>query len=338
MSGKKVTRDEVARLAGVSAATVSYVINDGPRPVSSATRRQVLQAVQELGYRPNAVARNLRRQRTTTLGLIIPDTSNPYFAKVARGVEQMASGRQYSVVLCHSNYEVERELHYVEVLAAEQAAGVLWIPASGDDRPAQRLAKYGVPLVVLDRRMRSIDAPSVIADNFGGANMAIRHLIDLGHSRIAFITRPSELSHSRDRERGYRSALIEHGMEVDEELIVRGGFRHEDGRGAATRLLKMMRAPTAIFAYNDIMAIGALRAAYDLGLQVPGDVSIVGFDDIPGAACTCPALTTVSQPKEEMGWRSAELLIGLLADDPPHQWDEAPFQVDLIVRDSTGPA
>lgn len=325
----------MAERAGVSVATVSHVIND-TRPVSDELRQRVLVAMDELDYQPNALARSLRRQRTSTLGLIIPDTNNPYFAEVARGIEQVAFERDFTVVLCHSDYSPERELQYVDVLRAERAAGALWIPATENSEAAQRLIEYGTPLVILDRRVPDVQCPSVLADNFRGGYVATEHLITLGHRRIGCIARPVGLSHSQDRILGYQAALRDYGLPVDEALIAPGGFRLENGRQATFFLLDLEPPPTAIFGYNDIMAIGALRAAHERGLHVPQDFSVVGFDDIPQAAFTCPALTTVSQPKLDMGRRGAELLLDLIAGKTPSLEADAPLEVQLIVRESTG--
>jgi LacI family transcriptional regulator len=321
----------------VSVATVSHVVNE-TRPVSDELRQRVLAAMEVLDYQPNALARSLRRRRTSTLGLIIPDTSNPYFAEVARGIEQTAFERDYTVILCHSDYCPERELQYVDVLRAERAAGAIWIPATESCEAAERLVEYGVPLVVLDRKTPDVDCPSVLADNFRGGYVATDHLISLGHRRIGCIARPVGLSHSQDRILGYQAALRDYGLSIDEALIAKGGFRLENGREATFHLLDLEPPPTAIFAYNDIMAIGALRAAHERGLRVPYDFSVVGFDDIPQAAFTCPALTTVSQPKLDMGRRGAELLLDLIDGEVPPVEVDVPLKVGLVVRESTGPA
>jgi LacI family transcriptional regulator len=334
---RPITRDEVARLAGVSSATVSYVINDGPRRVSPETRARVLQIVDQLGYKPNAVARNLRRQRTSTLGLIIPDIFNAYFAEVARGVEAMAFEQGYIVVLCHSEYSPAKEIRYLEVLGAERAAGVIWVPASDHPETLQRFRDTHIPLVILDRSVDGENIFSVIADNFRGGYLAGQHLLDLGHRRIGCIVRPVEMEHSHERMRGYQAALAEHGLTPDPDLVVPGGYRFEDGHRAASRLLDAQQPPTAVFAYNDIMAIGALRAAKDRGLAVPGDLSVVGYDDIPGAAYTDPPLTTIAQPKLAMGRRAAQLLIDSVNGQASPGEAAVRMQVALQQRQSTAP-
>jgi LacI family transcriptional regulator len=275
-------------------------------------------------------------QHTSTIGLIIPDTYNPFFAEVARGVEQIAFENNLTVVLCHSDYKLERELRYIEVLQAERAAGVIWFPATSSTEPAIRVGNYGMPLVVLDRVLAGIRAPSVVADNFLGGYLATQHLIELGHKTIACITRPKELSHSSERIRGYRQALNDHGIPLDESLMVIGGFHLDDGRKAALEIFRHPNRPTAIFAYNDFMAIGAMRAAYEMKIGIPKKLSVVGFDDVPQAAYATPALTTISQPKLAMGRQGASLLLDVIEGRTISIKDNGPLPVKLIVRESTG--
>lgn len=297
-----------------------------------------MQAIRELGYKPNAVARNLRRQRTSTLGLIIPDTLNPYFPEVARGIEAVAFENGFIVILCHSHYDLEKELRYVDVLSAEQVAGVIWVPATEADTPYHRLDEYQIPTVVLDRSIGGDDILMVGADNFGGGYKATEYLIDLGHSRIGCITRPVGLEHSNDRTSGYQAALAAHGLPFEECLLAKGGYKFDDGYRAAAKLFDCEAPPTAIFAYNDLMAIGAIRAAKARNLRIPEDVSIVGFDDIPGAAFTFPPLTTICQPKLEMGRKSAEMLISAIkGEEEEDQQKSIRMDVRLVIRQTTGP-
>ena len=333
-----VTRDDVARRAGVSPSTVSYVINNGPRPVSDAAKTRVLQAVKELGYRPNAVARNLRRQRTSILGLVIPDIINPYFAQVAQGIEAVAFERDYTVIFCHTKYSRDQELKYFDQLFVERAAGVLWVPATGDPEPAHRLVEYGLPVVMMDRVLEGIRVPAVVADNYRGGFLATEHLIALGHRRIGCIARPVLLSHSQERIQGYQAALEKHGIPLDDRLIAAGGYRLENGYEAIQYLLGLDQPPTAVFTYNDIMAIGAIRALRERGLHVPRDFSVVGYDDIPDAAYSCPALTTVRQAKYEMGLKGIELLLRIMDGEIVSPQTETRVAVELVVRETTGPA
>jgi LacI family transcriptional regulator len=332
-----VTRNDVARLANVSSATVSYVVNNGPRSVLPETRERVLAAIKELGYQPSAIARHLRLQRSFTFGLIFPDTSNPYFDEVMRGIEYAALENNYKVVLLHSGYDCNKELQYVDLLHIERVDGVIWIPATDNFEALERLNRYEIPTVIFDRGHSRSNTPAVIADNFYGGYLATQHLVQLGHRRIGCIARPVELSHSQGRLEGYKAALRDYGIPFNPALIAKGGFRLENGKQAFTDLLRLSEPPTAIFAYNDIMAIGALRGAYEIGLKVPDDFSIVGFDDIVQAAFTCPALTTVFQDKFEMGMRGVHLLLSLINKETPESTICTPVEVRLVVRESTGP-
>jgi LacI family transcriptional regulator len=333
-----VTRNDVARRANVSPATVSYVVNDGPRPVSPKTRQRVLDAIRELGYQPSAIARHLRMQRSFTIGLIIPDTGNPYFAEVLRGIESAALENGYKVILFHSSYDPQKELQHVDLLRTERVDGVIWIPATQHFEALDRLNRYEIPTVVFDRSQSQGAIAAVSADNYRGGYLATQHLIQLGHRRIGCIARPVELSHSQGRLEGYKAALRDYGLPFDPALVALGGFRLENGKQAFKALLSLSNPPTAVFAYNDIMAIGALRGAYENGLRVPGDFSIIGFDDIAEAAYTCPALTTIFVDKFEMGMRGTQFLMSLIHERPPEAILHPPLEVRLIIRESTGPA
>jgi DNA-binding LacI/PurR family transcriptional regulator len=329
------TSTDVARLAGVSRATVSYVVNNGPRPVSEETRARVIAAIQKIGYRPNELARNLRTNRTFTLGLIVPDTHNSYFSEVARGIENIAFEQGYTVFLCHSGSNLNREMQYVNMLQAQRVAGVIWIPGTIDFTPYHKLKEYGVPAVVIDRLVPDEVVPAVVADNYQGGFLATTHLIELGHKRIGFIRRHVDMSHSQGRYDGYLSALRAHSIEIDDNLVVKGGFTLDDGRRAVKTLLELRNPPTAVFAYNDTMAIGGLRAAHEAGLDVPNDLSIVGFDNIALSGFTCPALTTVHLPKFEMGQHGTKLLISLIEKKQSPGDLLTPLGVKLIVRESS---
>jgi LacI family transcriptional regulator len=298
-----------------------------------------LEAIEALEYRPNAVARHLRRQCTTTIGLIVPDTCNTYFAEVAQGIEAVAFENNYMVMFCHSDYQLERELAYVDTLYAEQVAGVIIIPATSSTDSLKRLLKYNIPTVSLDRSAQGVEIPVVVANNYRGGYLATQHLLELGHRRIGCIARPVELSHAEERVRGHIAALSDAGVAYDQNLFARGGYRMENGRLAMNRLLDLPEPPTAVFCYNDMMAIGALRAARERGLGAPEDISIVGFDDITESAFTCPALTTIHQDKFEMGRQGMNLLLSLIQRESAVQDAEGePLDVSLVVRESTGPA
>lgn len=336
--GRRTTRADVARRAHVSGATVSYVINNGPRPVGKATRARVLRAIRQLDYGPSEVARSLRLQRTRTIGLILPDTANPFYAALAKGVEDTGFGLGYSVLLCHSNYDATRECAYAEVLIAKQVDGVVYIQATPDATTVRRLLQRGIPTVAVDREIPGVEIDCVVADNYGGSRAATEHLLQLGHRRIGCIARASALSNTSERIRGYQTAMRQAGLEANPDLLVSTGHGYEDGRTAMGQLLRTGSRPTAVVAYPDILAIGAIRAVLDAGLRVPEDISVVGFDDIPPSAFLHPALTTVAMPKWEMGQRATDVLMarihGGTVGQPAHRMI---LPTTLIVRESTRP-
>ena len=331
------TIKDVARLAGVSTTTVSHVINE-TRYVSDELRASVLAAMEELNYRPNVLARGLRRGETKTIGLVVPDNSNLFFAEVARIVEDIGFENGYSVILCNSDDNLEKEAAYVNVLIAKQVDGVIFIAAGSKYEHLHELAMAGIPVVVADRDIPQTLADVVLVDNERGGYDATRYLLSLGHRRIACIAGPSDLTPSADRVHGYRRALGEFGIPIEEKWIVPGDFRYQGGEAAIAELLRLDEPPSAVFACNDVMAIGALRAVRSAGLQVPGDVSIVGFDDIPLASAVSPALTTVAQPIVELATLAAQLLMSRTQSDQqdgPKQ--RIVLDTELIVRGSCAP-
>lgn len=334
----RMTRTEVARRARVSVATVSYVVNSGPRPVAEATRKRVLRAIQALDYRPSGVARSLRLQRTRTIGLILPDTANPFFASLAKGVDETVFAHGYSLLLCHSGYVAAREQAYVELLLAREVDGVLYVQGTPDVAALHRLLQCGIPTVAVDREISDVAIDRVVVDNFGGSVQATKYLIGLGHQRIACIARHAPLSNAAERIRGYREALGDAGFPIIPQYLVPGGPGYEEGRRAMSELLRLEPRPTAVLAYPDVVAIGAVQAAHEAGLSVPEDISVVGFDDIPVSAFIRPRLTTVAVGIGEMGQRAAEVLldkVGGEAESYPSRRLVLP--VTLVIRESTGP-
>ena len=327
-----VTMRDVAERANVSVTTVSHVIND-TRPVSYELRQRVLAAMDELGYQPNRLARSLRRGQTHTIGMIIPDSSNPFFAEVARGVEDTSFKQGYSVILCNSDGDLDKELLYTNVLAEKRVDGILFVAAGLSTERILDLQAQRMPLVVVDRDIPDAAVDSVLTDNARGGWLATCHLIDLDHRRIGCITGPSDITPSADRITGYRRALSEADIPLDEALVVKGDFRYEGGYQAASQLLGTRERPTAIFACNDLTAMGAICAASQRRLRIPDDVAIVGCDDIALAAFTNPSLTTVAQPKHDMGAAALEMLLDRIAD-PDRPALRRILPTELLIRDS----
>ena len=326
---------EVAKRAGVSPTTVSYVINR-KRFVTEETRLRVEQAIAELGYRPNALARSLRVGHTRTLGLILPDSSNPFFAEIAHGIEQEAFSQGYSIILCNTDGDIEKERFYIHLLNDKQVDGVILDTEAQTPQVLEAYLPSRLPVILVDRDFLNNPFDIVLADSFQGAIQAVNHLIELGHQRIACIAGPQSLLSGIQRLEGYRQAMQDAGLEVAPEWIRMGTFRVDAGRQAARQLLGLPLPPTAIFACNDMMAIGTLRAAADLGIQVPRELSVIGFDDVEIAGYTSPALTTMAQEKVEICRRAVERLIQKIAQ-PNGEGTRDLVPNRLILRESTCP-
>ncbi len=328
------TIKEVAERAGVSPTTVSHVINN-TRVVSDEVRKRVQMAMDELGYRPNALARSLRRGETRTLGLILPDSANPFFAEISRAIETSAFGLGYSVILCNTEGDADKEGLYLDVLTQRQVDGIIFVASGDRSESLGELLRRRLPSVVVDRELPHLEVDTVLADNLEGGRLAAQHLIGLGHRRIGCISGPSDLTPSAQRVTGYRRALHDAGLTVDEALIRPGNFHLESGRAGAQALLALADPPTALFACNDLMAMGVLRAAHEGGRSVPQDLAVVGFDDIDLASYTSPPLTSVAQPTQAMGERAVRLLIERIARrDLPTRKETLPTR--LTVRASCG--
>jgi LacI family transcriptional regulator len=329
-----VTMRDVAKKAGVSVTSVSHVINQ-TRPVSENIQQNVQSALQELGYQPNALARSLRRKQSHTIGMVVPDSANPFFAGIVRGIEDAVFTQDYTVILGNSDGDPQKELVYTKVLAEKQVDGILFVAVGKSNKEhANLINKIRVPLVVIDRDVPDLSVDSVLTDNAQGGRLAIEHLLSLEHQRIGCITGPSDLTPSADRVAGYRQALIQANIPVDESIIIKGDFQFEGGYRAARQLLTMPHPPTAIFACNDLMAVGAISASIELGYRVPEQISVIGFDDIPLASFTNPPLTTIIQPKYEMGELAATLLLKRLQNHE-HPVQRRLLSTELIVRRST---
>jgi LacI family transcriptional regulator len=330
------TIKDIARLAGVSTATVSYVLN-GTRTVSPERQQRVLAAVAELQYRPNAVAQSLRRRRTLTIGLVIPDNSNPFFAEVAKGVEDAGYEAGISVILCNSDSSFDRELRYMELLQAKRVDGVIFIATTPKADHVRGLIAAGIPLVTFYRQLPDLNVDTLVVDNLSGGHQAARHLIELGHAALACVAPASTASPSSLRVIGFRQALDEAGRPVDEALIHHGDNRFSGGRDAAERLLQTGKPITAIFAGNDVMAIGVMRTLQAHGRRVPEDVSVIGFDGISLGAYVTPALTSIVQPRYEAGQTAFKLLLERMRDGYAGPQRSIQLGTQLELRESTGP-
>jgi DNA-binding LacI/PurR family transcriptional regulator len=327
---------DVARLAGVSTATVSRSLNRTGQ-IAEATQRSIDEAIRQLGYHPNTIARSLVTKSTQTIALLLPDITNPFYAALMSGIQDRTLEQGYTMLLCATEGDPSREELYLNLLRSKQVDGAL---VDGLLLPADRIARFvgdGFPIVCLDRDLDSPDVPRVQVDNALGAQMATEHLLELGHSRIAHVAGATELAISRERTRGYRAALSASGIVPDPQLTCSGRFTEEGGYEAAQVLLHLDPPPTAIFAANDLSAIGVLKAVVESGRNVPEDVSVIGFDDLRLSAFTIPALTTIRQPAREIGERATDLLLELCHQRPVVQLSHL-LAPTLVVRGSTAQA
>ena len=326
---------EVAKVAGVSYATVSHVLNN-TRFVSQETRDRVMAAIDELDYRPNALARSLRSGKTDTIGLILPDSSNPFFAEIGRSIEDAAFELGYNVFLCNTDGNVHREQLYVDLLSKKQVDGIIFVAAGDQVDSLNALLNDEMPVVLVDRDLPNIEVDAVLTDNRQGGYLATRHLIELGHRRIACITGPSSITSGAERVTGYRQALEEEGIPYDKSLVLGGNYQPDAGLRATSILLELDSPPTAIFALNDLMAVGALHAAARAGRRVPEDVAIIGYDDTELASFMNPPLSTIAQPKNEIGLQAANILARRITNKsfPTYRIILPP---ELVVRESTSP-
>jgi LacI family transcriptional regulator len=302
------TIKEIAQRANVSAATVSHVVNN-TRFVSDEVRARVDAAVAALGYVPNAVARSLRMRGTQTLGMMIPNISNLFFAELVRAFEDECYRQGYSLILCNSEDDPGREIIYLRTLMSKRVDGLVMISAGRDDHLCRLLSTTWLPLVIVDREIEGVTADLVEVDHEHGGYLAARHLLDLGHRRIAAIAGPGDLVVSKQRVFGFERALAEAGTPRPAEYLIHASFTTQGGYEAARRLLGLAKQPTAVFACNDLLALGAIHAMREAGMRVPQDLSVVGFDDIALAAFVSPRLTTIRQPKQRIGELAAQLLI-----------------------------
>lgn len=327
---------DVARRAGVSTATVSHVINNS-RFVSDPVKQIVFQAMEELQYRPNAIAKSLRQKSTHTIGLVISDIANPFFTSLVRAVEDVANRKGYNLILCNTDEQPDKERVYLDVLMQKQVDGIIVAPTTGNTAYFRELAERNFPLVFIDRHLDEVNVPAVLVDSEDGAFQAVSHLIRLGHRRIGLVTGLTTVTTTGDRRRGYERALAEFGLPLDPALIRQGNSQVPGGQEGGLALLRLPLRPTAIFATNNLMTIGVMRALHDEGLQCPQDLAIVGFDDFDWASSFRPYLTTVAQPVYDLGKAAADLLLARLErKSKPKQ--RVVLKGTLIVRESCGAA
>lgn len=329
------TIKDVAALAGVSFTTVSHVLNN-TRPVSAEARARVLAAVDEIGYLPSAVARSLRKSETRIVGVLVPNVENPFFAELVCGVEECCRQAGYSVFLCNSDNNPKHQQQYMRTLLEKRIDGLL-LSSAGDSEALAGLFRHAsVPAVTVDRLVPGARADRVAVDNEAGAYEAVRHLLSLGHVRIGCVSGPGEFEVARERVAGWRRALAGQGITAPEAWLVESDFSSAGGYEAAKGLLQRRPELSALFVSNDLMAMGALRAAAELKLAVPEQLSIVGFDAIELGAYVYPALTTVGVSIKELGREAGRALISRI-EQPQAPLRDLRMQPRLVLRETTAP-
>jgi len=326
---------DVAALASVSLGTVSNVLNR-PEVVAPKTRDRVEKAIAALGFVPNAPARQLRAGRTKVLGLVVPDISNPFFTEVARGVEDAALEAGYVVILCNSDEQAEREDRYLAVLESQRVGGILITPARKGLKPLSRLISNGTAVALLDNGEATQDVCSASVDDVMGGRLAAEHLIELGHASIVWLSGPADIPQVAEREAGLMAAADAAGVHVTR--IAASQMTAPSGHAALEEALTAGLKLTSLVCANDLIALGAIRALNKHGLRVREDVSVVGYDDIEFASSAAVPLTSVRQPKYEMGYTAARLIIAECEDPSTHAHQRIQFQPHLVVRESSGPA
>lgn len=327
-----VTIKDIAKAADVSVTTVSRVLNDKP-DVSPNTRENVLEKINELGYKPNSIARGLALQKTNTLGLIIPDISNPFFPDIARGVEDMANQKGYSVIFCNTDNEQKKEKEAIELMKEKQVDGILLSLSTTNEKELKNLRQVEYPIVQIDRKIPNINYPSITIDNVKSAYTATKFLIENGHKKIAHITGDLETITGYQRLKGFKKAISEKNIKLNNSYIKNGDYSKRSGYNNMLALLKSNNPPSAVFIANDLMAVGAYQAVFEMNLSIPEDISIIGHDNIDVTKLVNPTLTTMAQPKYKLGKKAVQLLIAEIESNELSN-EEIILNTNLINRNS----
>ena len=329
---KRVTINTVAEKACVSKATVSHVLNN-TRFVEEETRQRVLNAIEELGYRPSLVARSLTTNRTGTIGVIVSDISNNFFGELIRGIEDFIGPMNYSLVVCNTDETLERENHYLDLLLRQRVDGIIVAAASQRWEALNTAEMQHTPIVYTDRRFDGMQGPYAGVDNLGGAMLGTQHLIEKGHRKIGILAGFQRLSSMRERLEGFQLAMLQCELPIPPEWIIESPLSIEEGRKAAHKILSMSERPSALFINNNYLSLGALLALNDMGLSCPSDVAIIGFDDHPWSAVSCPPLTVIRQPARRLGQVAAQMVETLINGS---QLDPLQVQLpcELVLRSS----
>ena len=334
----QLTIKDLARELGVSPSTVSRALRDHP-DISPATKRKVAEAAEKHHYQPNQLAQSLQKKRSNTIGVIVPEIRHHFFSNVISGIEEVAYEHGYIIMVCQSNETLSREIINTQALIANRVAGLL-IAISSQTTSHEHLSgviRQNVPLVQFDRVVEELETSKVVVDDYRAAYGAVTHLIESGYRRIGHLAGQDGIALNLHRYEGYRDAMRDHGLSVEEKFHLHGGYREEDGRAGAERYLSMDEMPEAILAINDPVAVGLFTRFKEAGLRIPDDVALVGFSDTPAAALIDPALTTVFQPAFEMGRKAVSLLLKQFEAGEDFVSETVVLDTELLVRGSSAP-
>jgi LacI family transcriptional regulator len=335
MAHKKLTIRDIANMANVSHTTVSRVLNKDPR-VKEETRQRVLEIVNKTGFKPDPRGRNLSLKRSKLIGMVVPDIRNPFYAELARGVEDKACQEGYSVIFSSTDFKPERGETYLPLLQEFGVDGIIFASCRLKEPLVEELIKARYPIVLVSRKLKSKDYNYVVFDNYRGAYVITKHLIDIGYSEIAIITGPPNVSTSFDRLKGYRQALKDHGIPIKSDYIIQGPFVKKLGYLATNKFLLQKKRPEAIFAASDYLAMGVIDAVEEHKLQIPKDLALVGFDDTEFASNRRIDLTTISQGEYEMGSIAVGILIERFKSQETNYIHNVVLEPKLIIRGSCG--
>ena len=330
-----ITIVDIAKELGISASTVSRALSDSPL-VNDKTKRTVVQTAERLGYQRNELARALVKGSSGAVGLLVPDITNPFFSDIARGVGEIADRIGVGVILCNTDGRIDRELNYVRLMRRKRVDGLLLCSTTIEAPYLEELTLARIPFILVSRLPGQRDVPFVITDDHAGARLAVEHLVDLGHRRIGFIGGPENVQASQDRMEAYLNVLNENNLATQPDWRSYAGFTQAAGRRAAQQMLAIPQRPTAIFAANDVTALGVLEVAEGLGLRIPDDLSLVGYDDISYAALPRIQLTTIAQPAVEMGQIAANWLFTAIEDSGIARLHRT-LTPWIVVRSTTAP-
>jgi len=328
-----ITIRDVAEATGFSVNTVSRALNEKP-DVSAETKRVILESVGKLGYRPNKHAPALRGTKTQTIGVIVADISNPFFAAVVKGVEQAARQRNWSIILGNTDEKYEKEEEVIRTMLAERVDGLLLAPTQTNKGTIMDLKASGFPFVLLGRHFDDLDTDYVVTDDVQGGFLATEHLISLGRERIAMINGPLHISSAKERFQGYKKALEHYGIRLDRSIVKGGAITTDDGYEISKALLNHEPCLTGIFAYSDFVAFGAMRAIREAGLNIPDDIAIIGYDDVEFSSCLEVPLTTIEIPEQKLGSNAVSILDERIRDRKKDALRSI-LEVKLIIRAST---